>query len=490
MRAAIDVGGTFTDVLLFDDEKNVLWAAKVPSNTQQPAHAFISGLHMALASAGKTLANVDILVHGTTLVTNTLLERKTAPVGLLVTKGFRDLLEIGRQQRPSLYDLMADRRSPLVPRYRIREVEERVDAEGREVVPLNLETAENMIRDIKALGTESLAIVLLFSFLRPDNENKLGEIAQKFFPENTVFLSSQVSPEFREFERASTTIVAAAVAPKVLSYLQVMRGRLDEMGWQRDDLYIMHSGGGTLPPKEAIRKPHTMIESGPAAGIIATAQFSQTLELNKVIAFDMGGTTAKAGLVLDGAPLHASEYEVGGEFHHGGRARGSGYPVRFPMIDVAECGAGAGSVAWVDRGGHLKVGPKSAGADPGPACYGKGGKQPTVTDAYISLGYIASDSFLGGEMILDSQLAVHALKERICTPMNISLPEAALGILTIANANMLRILRLVSVERGHDPREFTLVAYGGAGPLHATTLVISYLSTALLFPVSPACFRH
>lgn len=488
MRAAIDIGGTFTDVLLYDDEKNVLWAAKVPSNTQQPAHAFISGLHMALASAGKTLTQVDMLIHGTTLVTNTLLERKTAPVGLLVTKGFRDLLEIGRQQRPSLYDLMADRRSPLVPRYRIREVEERVNADGREVVPLNLETSENMIGDLKALGAESLAIVLLFSFLRPENENKLGELAQKYFSEDSIFLSSQISPEFREFERASTTTVAAAVAPKVLSYLQTIQGKLDEIGWQCDDLYIMHSGGGTLPPKEAIRKPHTMIESGPAAGIIAAGQLAQTLELNKVIAFDMGGTTAKAGLVLDGGPLHAVEYEVGGELHHGGRARGSGYPVRFPMIDVAECGAGAGSIAWVDSGGHLKVGPKSAGADPGPACYGKGGNQPTVTDAYLALGYIDSDSFLGGEMLLDSQLAMHTLQEHICTPMDISLSEAALGILTIANANMLRILRLVSIERGHDPREFILVAYGGAGPLHATTLADQLSIRHVIIPRFPGLF--
>ena len=488
MRAAIDIGGTFTDVLLYDEETGALWAAKVPSSTQQPAQAFMSGLHLALASAESELSQVNALVHGTTIVTNTLLEGKTAPVGLLVTKGFRDLLEIGRQQRPVLYDLMVDRRPPLVPRHRVREVQERVGADGREVVPLNVEAARDQIRALKASGVESLAIVLLFSFLNPGNENKLGELAQDFFPERSIFLSSQISPEFREFERASTTVVAAAVAPKVLSYLQAIREKLDAKGWQRDDLYIMHSGGGTLPPQEAMRKPHTMVESGPAAGIIATGQLAQTLGLERVIAFDMGGTTAKAGLVLDGHPLYATECEVGGEMHHAGRARSSGYPLRFPMIDMAECGAGAGSIAWIDSGGHLKVGPKSAGADPGPACYGKGGDQPTVTDAYLVLGYLDPGSFLGGDMSLEPQLAAQALREHVCKPMNMNLQEAALGVVTIANANMLRILRLVSIERGHDPRDFNLVAYGGAGPLHATMLAEKLAIRRVIVPRIPGLF--
>ena len=488
MHAAIDIGGTFTDVLLYDEETGSLWAAKVSSSPQQPAQAFMSGLHLALDSAKSKLSQIHTLLHGTTIVTNTLLEEKTASVGLLVTKGFRDLLEIGRQQRPALYDLMADRKAPLVPRQRVREVQERVGADGREVVPLNLEIANDQIQILKEFGAESLAIVLLFSFFNPDNENRLGELAQKYFPERSIFLSSQISPEFREFERASTTVVAAAVAPKVLSYLQAIRENLDAAGWQQDSLYIMHSGGGTLPPQEAMRKPHTMIESGPAAGIIASAQLAQRLDLERVIAFDMGGTTAKAGLILDGQPLYAAEYEVGGEMHRGGRARGSGYPVRFPMIDVAECGAGAGSIAWIDPGGHLKVGPESAGADPGPACYGKGGTQPTVTDAYLALGYLHPDSILGGELSLDPELATRALRQRVCKPLNMNLQEAALGIVTIANANMLRTLRLVSVVRGHDPRDFTLVAYGGAGPLHATTLAEQLAVRRVIVPRFPGLF--
>jgi N-methylhydantoinase A len=383
---------------------------------------------------------------------------------------------------------MADRKTPLVPRQRVREIQERVGADGQDVVSLNVETARDQIRILKELGAESLAIVLLFSFFAPDNENRLGELAQEYFPERSIFLSSQISPEFREFERASTTVVAAAVAPKVLSYLRAIRGSLDAKGWHQDNLYIMHSGGGTLPPQEAMKKPHTMIESGPAAGIIASAQLAQRLNLDRVIAFDMGGTTAKAGLVLDGQPLYAAEYEVGGEMHRGGRARGSGYPVRFPMIDVAECGAGAGSIAWIDPGGHLKVGPESAGADPGPACYGKGGSHPTVTDAYLTLGYLHPDSFLGGELSLDPELATRALREHVCKPLNLNLQKAALGIVTIANANILRILRLVSVVRGHDPRDFTLVTYGGAGPLHATTLAEQLAIRRVIVPRFPGLF--
>jgi N-methylhydantoinase A len=237
-----------------------------------------------------------------------------------------------------------------------------------------------------------------------------------------------------------------------------------------------------------MRKPHTMVESGPAAGIIATGQVASALGLDRVIAFDMGGTTAKAGLLLNARPLYATDYEVGGETHHAGRVPGSGYPVRFPMIDIAECGAGAGSIAWIDAGGHLKVGPRSAGADPGPACYGKGGDQPTVTDAYLTLGYLQPDAFLGGDMSLDPPLAAQALRQHVGRPLSLSLQDAALGIVAIANANMLRILRLVSIVRGHDPRDFALVAYGGAGPLHATTLAGQLAVRRVVVPRFPGLF--
>ncbi|MGD2251489.1 MAG: hydantoinase/oxoprolinase family protein [Anaerolineales bacterium] len=488
MRAAIDIGGTFTDVLLYDEDDGDLWAAKVASSSRQPAKAFMAGLFSALAAADSTLSEVDAIIHGTTLVTNALLEGKTAAVGLLVTEGFRDLLEIGRQQRPRLYDLMADRKAPLIHRHMVREIQERVGADGEAVVLLHPDSARDQIRALKESGAETLAVVLLFSFLNARNENVLCELAQEFFPKRNIFLSSQISPEFREYERASTTVVSAAVAPKVLSYMQEILSELDTQGGHQHDFLIMHSGGGTLPPKEALQKPHTMVESGPSAGIIASARLANAMGLDRVIAFDMGGTTAKAGLVIDGNPLYVSDYEVGGEMHHGGRARGSGYPVRFPMIDVAECGAGAGSIARIDAGGHLKVGPMSAGADPGPACYKGGGSQPTVTDAYLALGFLAPDSFLGGELPLDREMAAQALTEHVCRPLNMDLPEAASGIITLANASILRILRRVTIERGYDPRDFTLVAYGGAGPLHATMLAEEMAIQRVVIPQYPGLF--
>lgn len=488
MRGAIDVGGTFTDVLLYDEHSGTLWSAKVPSDPWHPAGPFIAGLSRAIEAAKADLEQVNGLVHGTTVATNALLEGKAARVGLLVTEGFRDLLEIGRQQRPNLYDLMEDRRPPLVPRNRAREVRERIGADGHVVTPLDEERAREQISILGQAGIESLAVALLFSFRNSDHEERLKELARQLLPETFVFLSSQVLPEFREYERASTTVIAAAVAPRVVSYLQAIEQNLEAHGWQRDGLAIMHSGGGTLPPQEAIMRPHTLIESGPAAGVIATTHLAQTLDLKRVIAFDMGGTTAKASLILNARPQYTAEYEVGGELHHSGSARGSGYPVRFPMIDIAECGAGAGSIAWIDSGGHLKVGPQSAGADPGPACYGKGGTRPTVTDAHLVLGRLSPDYFLGGEMKLQPELAVRAITEHICKPLAMTLEEAARGIVAIANANMLRILRVVSVARGHDPRDFSLVAYGGAGPLHATDLAEEMSIDRVIVPRLPGLF--
>jgi len=488
MRAAVDIGGTFTDVVLHDEDSGDTWTAKVHSIPEDPAHAFLNGLQLVLENAGAEIQNVDALVHGTTIVTNALLEGKTASTGLLVTEGFRDLLEIGRQVRPKLYDLFADRLPPLVPRHLVGEVRERVDSRGEVILPLDEEQARARIEALAESRVESLAITLLFSFLYPSHEERLLALAREYFPEHFIFLSSQVSPEFREYERASTTVVAAAVAPRVVTYLGSIEDKLNSQGWDQESFALMHSGGGLLPSSQAVQRPHTLIESGPAAGVLAAAELARRLDLERVIAFDMGGTTAKAGLVLDGGPRYTSEYEVGGEMHQAGRSLGSGYPVRFPMIDVAECGAGAGSLAWIDSGGHLKVGPQSAGADPGPACYGRGGEQPTITDAYLCLGLLSPESFLGGEMTLDPSLAARVIESHVAEPLGLSLEEAARGILDIADANMLRILRLVSVQRGYDPRDFGLVVYGGAGPLHATALASQMSIRQVILPRYPALF--
>jgi len=486
---AIDTGGTFTDIILYDEKSDDFFLAKVPSHPESPESPFVEGLLKVLKIAEKSLTEVKEIRHGTTLVTNALLEGKTAKAGLIVTRGFRDLLEIGRQQRPSLYDLTKERLTPLVPRDCVLEITERVSSEGKVITPLDGVNAQIQIADfIKKKKIEVLAVSLLFSFFNSSHERALQKLADKEIDPHFIFLSSQVSPEFREFERTSTTVIAAAVAPCILSYLQSIQDKLRDKASSQYHMGIMHSGGGILNTEEAEKRPHTLIESGPAAGIIGAAHLSGMLNLDRAIAFDMGGTTAKAGMILDGKLQFSQEYEVGGELHHGGRQRGSGYPVRTPMIDVVECGAGAGSIAWIDRGGHLKVGPQSAGAEPGPACYGQGGTDPTVTDAHLVLGRLDADNFLGGEMPLYTELSKKAIQRKISLPLNLTLEEAALGILDIANARMLRILRLISVERGYDPRDFTLIAYGGAGPLHATELAEKMSIKHIIIPRIPGLF--
>lgn len=488
MRVAIDVGGTFTDVLFYNEESRSLWSAKVSSNPENPAVPFMQGFERVLRQAQVKRNQVEYIVHGTTVVTNALFERKIAKTGLLVTSGFGDLLEIGRQQRPNLYDLFTARLPPLVPRSLIREVTERVDSDGKVLIPLNELEAKIQISSLRELEIESLAIVLLFSFKNAAHEKRLEGLARQILPGVLVFPSHQILAEFREYERASSTVIAASVAPRVVSYIRSINSHLQNREKISSRLMIMHSGGGTLPAAEAARRPHTLVESGPAAGLIACSHLSQNLGLQQAIAFDMGGTTAKTGLILDGLPQLSSEYEVGGEVHASGRTSGSGYPLRSPMIDIIECGAGAGSIAWVDSGNHLKVGPQSAGASPGPACYNLGGTEPTVTDAHLLLGHLAPDSFLGGEIQLHESLAEKVICKRISNQLGMNLKQAAAGILAIVNANMLRILRVVSVARGHDPRDFTLVAYGGAGPMHATDLANNLGISQVIIPRFPGLF--
>jgi len=482
MRAAIDIGGTFTDTIIYDEEKEIFWKTKVPSSSQKPEKPFIAGLMKTLKAAEKEISDVKIIIHGTTLVTNSLLERKTSKVGLMVTQGFKDILEIGRQQRPDLYDLMKDKKKPLVPRHLIKEVKERITAQKQVLIPLDKKDVKRKIKELDDKDIKALAVVLLFSFHKPEHEREVKKIAQKILGSKHVYISSEVSPEFREYERASTTVIAASVAPKVTLYLEGIQQKLKETGYESKNLALMHSGGGISSPEQAQYQPHTMIESGPAAGLIGASNLAQMLKMNKVIALDMGGTTAKAGMILNGELVYTPEYEVGGELHFSGRQEGSGYTVRTPMIDVIECGAGAGSIAWVDKGGHIKVGPQSAGAVPGPACYGKGGKEPTVADAHLILGRLSERFFLGGDMKLEKKRAIQAVSKKLCKPLDISEKEAASGITSIANASMLRILRLLSISKGYDPREFTLIAYGGAGPLHAAELAEEMSISRVVIP--------
>jgi len=487
MRAAIDIGGTFTDVVLFDEKRGKIFSTKVHSNPKYPNKAFIEGLFHIRKYLDSNHEDIQELVHGTTIVTNTILEGNKACVGMLVTEGFRDILEIGRQQRHNLYDLMIDPPKPLVPRHLIKEIKERINADGKILSPLNIEDTTRIIENLIENGVESLAVTLLFSFENPVHEKQIKSIGLKYMPKDYIFVSSEISPEFREYERASTTVVAAAVAPQVIKYLNELEKELTKLNGSKIKFTIMHSGGGTILPGNVKKQPHKLVESGPAAGLMAATQLTKVLGIKRAISFDMGGTGAKAGIILDGTYQYTTEYEIGGGIHHSQRLKGSGYPVRFPMLDIAEVGAGAGSIAWINPGGLLKVGPKSAGVIPGPACYGKGGINPTVTDAHLVIGHLAPDYFLGGKQTLFPKLAIKTLIN-LSKTVNLPLEETAQGIINIVNVNMLRVLELVSIDRGYDPRAFTLIAFGGAGPLHACDLAEKMAIKNVIIPLLPGVF--
>ena len=485
---SVDIGGTFTDIILYDADKKQLWKSKLPTSSYDYSESFMNGIELVLKISEKNLDQLQSITHGTTLVTNSLLEKKVARVGLIVTEGFHDILEIGRQTRPHLYDFNKNKPSPLVHPADIIEVPERIGSNGKVLKSLDVSETRNRIKQLFENDIETIAVSLLFSFLNNRHETTIKKILKEFLPEELIFLSSQISPEFREYERTSTTVIAAAVAPKLIFYLKKIHSKLISSTSSSLPLNIMHSGGGILSSQEVIYHPHTMIESGPAAGVIACGHLMKSLGIHKAISFDMGGTTAKAGLILNGKPGYTTEYEVGSEFHQQQQSLRTGYPVRFPMIDLVECGAGAGSIAWIDEGGHLKVGPKSAGADPGPACYGKGGTLPTLTDAYLVLGYLHSDSFLGGRMAINPELAEKAIKKHLCPRLGYGIEEAALAVYRIANANIIHLLHLVSVSRGHDPREFALIAFGGAGPMHATIIADAISINKVIIPQHSGVF--
>ena len=483
-RVGVDIGGTFTDGILVDEHSGETRIAKVPSTPGDPSVSFLAAVERILHEAGIEASDAGYLVHGTTVATNAIIEGKLAPTGFITTDGFRDMLEIQRQIRPSLYDLLFEKPRPLAPRYLCFGIPERLDAAGKVVTPLDEEAVAAAARQLKHEGVEAIAVCYLHAYLNPAHENRTREIVHEVFPEAVVSLSSEVAPEFREYFRASTTLINAGVRPIVERYLSSIEERLRDSGL-RGQLLVMQSSGGVLTFEAARTKPVFMVESGPAAGVIVSAHLGDTLGFDNILSLDMGGTTAKTGLVERGTPSITKEYEVGtaARAEHG--AKGAGYPIRTPVIDLVEIGAGGGSIAWVDSGGVLRVGPQSAGADPAPACYGKGGTEPTITDANLVLGRLDADHFLGGEMRLDAAAARHAIKERCADPLGLDVVEVALGIVEIANNSMVSALRRISVQRGHDPRDFVLVAFGGAGPAHANRLAAELDIPTVLVPMSP-----
>lgn len=484
----IDIGGTFTDVVLLSSRGGLLAKHKVDTTPANLEACFMNGLHRAAEHQKLEPDAIGRILHATTVATNTVLEGKGARTALVVTEGFRDILEIARQRRPSLYDLKAEKAKPLVPRRLCFEVRERIGSEGEVVADLAEEEMSRVAEVVRESRAESVVIALLFSYLNPVHEKKLKGYLERALPGKYIVASAEVIPEFREFERASTAALVGYLQPIFDRYTRDIDRELDALGHAPGKLLIMNSAGGLMSPEAARERPHTVVESGPAAGVIAAATLARELGERNVISFDMGGTTAKASLIERGTYKTTTEYEIGGGMHQSLAMRFTGYPIKAPMIELTECSAGGGSIATVDDMGVLKVGPRSAGADPGPACYGRGGTEPTVTDANVALGRINPDYFIGGEARLDRSLAIAAIEERIARPLKLSVTEAAAGVIAVVNAHMVRILRVVSVSRGLDPRDFSLVAFGGAGPLHAADLAAELQIPRVIVPEAPGLF--
>lgn len=458
LRVGVDTGGTFTDFALSQDGE--LRIHKVLSTPEDPTRAIVAGLeHLGV------LRDLAALVHGSTVATNAVLERKGARTGLVTTAGFRDVLEIGRQNRPRLYDLRQVKPPPLVPRAWRLEVRERLDPSGRVLVPLVDADVEQVVEQFRAAGVESVAVSFLFSFANPEHEQRVADRLREagFW----VSASHEILPEFREYERTSTTVLNAYVAPVMARYLHRLRHALPPTA----HLQVMLSNGGLASAEHAARQAARTLLSGPAAGAIGASAVARASGFARVISFDMGGTSTDVCLI-DGEPSETSEGRIGP------------YPVRLPMLDIHTVGAGGGSIAWFDAGGALRVGPQSAGAVPGPACYGRGGEEATVTDADVVLGWIPRDAALGGTLRIDAE-AARAAVARIARALGCGVEEAALGIVAVAEATMEGAIRVISVERGHDPREFTLVAFGGAGPLHACGLAARLRIPRVLVPPAP-----
>jgi len=462
-RIGVDVGGTFTDFVLVDGKRGRIAKDKYPTTPHDPSVGVLQGLDLLLQRRDVPLEEVEFIVHGTTLVANAIIERKGAKVGLLASRGFRDALEIRREGRFDMYDLRIQFPEPLVPRRLRREVNERIDHTGNILGELNLDQVKGEVQELLKEEVTSLAVCLLHSYAKPTHEQRIKEFVATQFPELTVSISSEITPYLGEYERTSTTVINAYVQPLVQQYLRHLEEGLRQRGF-RGDFYLMTSAGGTITVETAIQYPVLLLESGPVAGALMSQYLGRLTGAQDLLTFDMGGTTAKGQVIKGGAIRKAYELEVARSQQY---KKGSGYPVMVPAVKLIEIGAGGGSIAAMDELHRLRVGPESAGADPGPVCYGKGGSQPTVTDADLVLGYLNPDYFLGGEMRLDVDAARQAIQRKVAEPLGVGVVEAALGIHEVANENMVGAFRLHAAESGVDIRGHNMVAFGGAGPVHA-----------------------
>jgi N-methylhydantoinase A len=469
-RVAVDIGGTFTDLVAWDDVAGRITRTKVLTVPDDP----VRGVVAAIAKAGLNLTQVEAFVHGSTIAINAVLQNQGATTALLTTRGFRDVLEMGRKSRPDMYNLFFKPPPCPVSREHRLEVDERLDAAGEILRPLDEARVAEIVEGLPS-EVEAVAVSFIHSYANPDHERRVTEVVRRIRPDLYTCASTDVSGEAREYERTSTAVVNAYVGPLVGSYVGRLAAQLAEAGCTAP-LLITQSNGGVMTADVAIRQPVRTMESGPAAGVTGAAWLGAELGLPDLIAFDMGGTSAKACVIQHGEPEQASEYRIGG--------RRDGLPVQVPFLDIVEVGAGGGSVARVDEGGALRVGPNSAGSEPGPACYGLGGVEPTITDANLLVGRIDPDHFLGGEMRLRTDLAEQAIGA-LARVLEIQPTECGMGIIRIANAIMAGAIRSVTVERGRDPRDFTLIAYGGAGALHAVSLARELRIPQVLIPAGP-----
>jgi N-methylhydantoinase A len=486
-RVGVDIGGTFTDIV-FLDQDGTLHTKKVSSSVDNYARAIIDGVSQVFQDTGLDSTSVEEVLHATTVASNAILELKGAKTGLITTKGFRDILEIRTLRMPRLYDLTWQKPPPLVERYLRVVVDERVNVQGGVDRALDRSDAESAVDKLLAEGVEAIAVCLLNSFANPGHELMLKEIIGRRAPDLPCCISFEVLPEIKEYERTSTTVINTYVMPIVAHYLATLRQELASQGISAP-LLLMQSNGGLTTADAAMKTPMHIIESGPAAGVIGAQALARALTLPNVITFDMGGTTAKASIVEAGEVARSLEYQVGGGIMMGSRLlTGAGYLLKVPAIDLAEVGAGGGSIVWIDAGGSLQVGPHSAGAFPGPLCYDLGGTEPTITDANVMLGYINPAYLVGGALKLNADKARRVFEETIATPLSLSPAHAAYGAHQIAASNMIRAIKAVSTERGRDPRDYALFAFGGNGPLFAAGMADALQMKRIVVPPSPGLF--
>ncbi|MEA2596604.1 MAG: N-methylhydantoinase [Thermomicrobiales bacterium] len=476
MKLATDIGGTFTDLVYLDEETGGLGLAKASSTPP----GFAKGIMDAIAKSGLDPKGVEHFVHGTTVVINALTERKGARTALVTTEGCRDVLEIGRANRPDIYNLKFRKQPPFVPRELRFEVTERTNYKGEVVTPLDEASVEAVAARIEAAGVDAVAVAFLHSYANSGHEERCAAILRERLPGCQVTISSEITREWREYERTSTAVLNAYVQPTASAYLRALDRDLRDYGIG-SQLDVMKSNGGTATFAISERLPIHMVESGPVGGVIGAQAIGNAIGTPNLITLDIGGTTAKCSLIDHGEVKITTEYRIERDQHN------AGYPIKVPVVDIVEIGAGGGSIAWIDAGGALKVGPKSAGAVPGPACYGQGGTEPTVTDANLIAGRINPDYFLGGEIAVSVELARKAM-QKIADALGVSVEDAALGVIRIANANMINALKLVSVRRGYDPRDFTLIAFGGGGAMHAAALAKELHVGRVLIPQAPGHF--